>query len=113
MAEQYHRFVVPQEHGAHCDTRWFEVYSSDGSGVRVESDTTFTFSVRPHSDSVLTDARTIAELPAPADVRSFEVHVDLAVRGLGTGACGPDVTDEHRVGAGEYELRWRLLPLGR
>ena len=113
VAEQYHRFVVPQEHGAHCDTRWFEVYSSDGSGVRVESDTTFTFSVRPHSDSVLTDARTIAELPAPADVRSFEVHVDLAVRGLGTGACGPDVTDEHRVGAGEYELRWRLLPLGR
>ena len=113
VVEQYHRFVVPQEHGAHCDTRWFELYSADGTGIRVESDTAFAFSVRPHSDAMLTDARTIAELPAPGEVQTFEVHVDLAVRGLGTGACGPDVTDEHRVGPGEYELRWRLLPLGR
>lgn len=108
--DQYHRFVVPQEHGAHVSTHWFELVDETGAGIRVSAKTPFTFSARTHTDSALTAASTIAELnDGSADV--IEVHVDMAMRGLGTAACGPDVADRYRVGPGEYSLDWTLTPL--
>ncbi len=108
IADQYHPFVVPQEHGAHADTHWFDLTNDSGEGIRVEADRPFSFSARRHSDEALTDAKTLAEL-VEADV--VEVHIDLAVRGLGTGACGPDAAPQHRVGPGTYELTWRVYPI--
>ena len=35
-----------------------------------------------------------------------EVHIDAAIRGLGTGACGPDVLEEFRLSPGPYEMVW-------
>ncbi len=106
--EQYHPFVVPQEHGAHVDTRWFALADAKGRGFRVEGDPRFSFSVRRHHDQDLADATTVAELH-PAD--TIEVHVDTALRGLGTAACGPDVLPPHKVGAGTYSWTWFLRPL--
>jgi beta-galactosidase len=36
------------------------------------------------------------------------VHIDRALRGLGTGACGPDVLEKYRVGAGEFNWDWEI-----
>ncbi len=105
VADQYHPFVFPQEHGNHVDTRWFTLTRADGSGLRVGSGRHFHFSARFHHDVDLTAATTIAELrPRP----TIEVHVDDAVRGLGTGACGPDTLPAHRVGPGIHEWSWTL-----
>ena len=104
---QYHRFVVPQEHGAHMQARWFELTDSTGAGMRVSADRPFAFSARRHSDEELTDATTLRELDE-VGTGPIEVHVDMAVRGLGTGACGPDVGSASRVGPGEYELVWTI-----
>ncbi len=111
VADQYHRFVVPQEHGAHVETHWFELTDEEGRGIRVSAAEPFVFSARFHSDDVLTDATTLAELDE-ADRTLIEVHVDMAIRGLGTGACGPDVEDRHQVGPGTYELHWSITPIG-
>ncbi len=105
VRDQYHRFVVPQEHGAHVDTRWFELLDAEGHGIRVTGEPTVIFSARQHSDSVLTAATTLAEL-TPDD--RIEVHVDFAVRGLGTAACGPDTAEEFRIGPGRYRWAWWL-----
>ncbi len=107
VADQYHPYVFPQEHGHHTDTRWFSL--RDGrDAIRVASpspDERFGFSARRHTDADLTRALTLAEL-SPAD--HVEVHIDAAIRGLGTAACGPDTLPGHRVGAGTHRLSWTL-----
>ncbi len=106
--DQYHPFVVPQEHGAHVDTRWFTLTDAGGRGFRVDGDARFVFTARRHHDHDLTAASTLAEL-RPSD--TIEVHVDTGVRGLGTGACGPDTSPPHRVRPGEHRWTWCLRPV--
>ncbi len=107
VAEQYHPYVVPQEHGAHIDCRWFELLDEAGAGIRIVGEPHVTFSARQHGDRALTAATTLAELE-PLD--HVEVHIDAAVRGLGTAACGPDTTVV--VGPGSYRWVWWLIPVG-
>ena len=108
VAEQYHPFVVPQEHGAHMDVNWFELTDDSGVGFRVSGHPTVIFSARSHSDAALTAASTLAELVAG---ESIEVHVDVATRGLGTAACGPDTTAAFKIGPGTYRLEWTMTPV--
>jgi beta-galactosidase len=73
VAEQYHPYVVPQEYGAHVDTRWLELADRAGRGLRIAGDEPLVMTARPHDDAALTAARTLADLqPAPVT----EVHVD-------------------------------------
>ena len=110
VAGQYHPYVVPQEYGAHVDTRWLELTDRRGRGLRIAGDEPLVMTARPHSDADLTAARTLAELdPAPV----VDVHVDTAVRGLGTGACGPDTAPRHRIGSGRHRFVWRLASAAR
>lgn len=109
VAEQYHPYVVPQEHGAHVDTQWLELVDRRGRGLRVVGDDRFSFSARHHDDAQLTAARTVADLkPSP----TVDVHLDLAMRGVGTGACGPDVLPPYVVGPGPHRGRWLLRVVG-
>jgi beta-galactosidase len=105
VAAQEHAYVVPQEHGAHVAARWFSLRAPDGAGLVVHGDPDLTFAARRHGDDTLFRATTLAELdPDPV----VEVHVDAAVRGLGTGACGPDTLPRYRVGGGVHRWSWRL-----
>lgn len=105
VADQYHPYVVPQEHGAHVDTRWFELVDRRRRGIQVSGDPRLTFSARHHGDGALTSAATLAELEAD---NTIEVHVDAAMRGVGTGACGPDTRPGYRVSGGRHRLRFVL-----
>ncbi len=99
VADQYHPFVVPQEHGAHAETRWFTLTDRLGKGVRVSGGVPMSFSARFEHDATLGAASTIAQVDQSDTI---EVHVDTAVRGLGTAACGPDTLPEYRIGPGIY-----------
>ncbi|MEM7142000.1 MAG: glycoside hydrolase family 2 TIM barrel-domain containing protein [Actinomycetota bacterium] len=104
VEEQYHEYVVPQEHGAHEDTRWFAL--RDGRrGVRIDADRPVSFSARRHHDAALTGALTIADLTVGD---TAEVHLDVAQRGLGTAACGPDALPSYLVGGGTYRWSWSI-----
>jgi beta-galactosidase len=104
VADQYHPYVLPQEHGHHTEARWFEL--RDGRDrVRFDALDRFGFSARHHTDAGLAAAMTIAELQ-PSD--HVDVHIDTAMRGLGTGACGPDVLPDFVVGGGRHRLSWTI-----
>lgn len=103
VEDQYHPFAMPQEHGAHLGTHWFELSDDDGTGLRISGAPIF--SARRHTDHALTAASTLAELTL---ANHIEVHLDLAMRGLGTGACGPDTAPEHRVSGGTHTLSWTM-----
>ena len=113
IADQYHPYVVPQEHGAHIDTRWATLRSaasinrSKGSACRIEADTPVVFTARFHHDAQLSAATTLADLEMS---ERAEVHVDHSIRGLGTGACGPDVLDDYRITGRTHSWRWVLKP---
>lgn len=104
VADQYHPYVRPQEYGAHEQARWFRL-SGQGAGLRIDLPRPLSFTARPHHDDALNAAETLAEL-APS--KSTEIHIDAAIRGLGTAACGPDTLPEYCVGAGTYQFRWQL-----
>ncbi len=105
VADQYHPFVVPQEHGHHTDTRWFELIADDGRTLRFDFESPLGFSALDHTAADLTAAMVLSELDR---VDHVELHIDVAMRGLGTAACGPDTAEEHRVGPGTHRFRWRV-----
>ncbi|MDY7100318.1 MAG: glycoside hydrolase family 2 TIM barrel-domain containing protein [Actinomycetota bacterium] len=106
VADQYVPYVTPQHHGTHVDTRWFELTDAEGTGVRIECHG-LAFDASHHTDESLTAATTSAELrPVP----EVHVHLDAALRGVGTGACGPDTTDI--VSGGRHTFTWVVRPVG-
>jgi beta-galactosidase len=105
IADQYHPFVRPQEHGNHEQTQCFNLRSATGEGVEFSFPHPLAFTARAHHDHALNEAQTLAELaPSP----TTEIHIDVATRGLGTGACGPDVLDPYKVHGGTYVFAWSL-----
>lgn len=107
VADQYHPYVRPQEYGAHENTRAFSLSDASGAGFHIRLPEPVSFSARPHHDVALTQAETLAELKAGP---TTEVHIDAAIRGLGTGACGPDTLPQYLVNAGSYAFTWIIAP---
>ena len=106
VTDQSLPFVVPQEHGLHLDTEWFEL-SRGELAVRIAGDRPLAFSALHHSCEDLTEA-THAHLLA-ARPETF-VHLDVAHRGLGTFACGPDTHDRFKLHGATYRFRWTIHP---
>ncbi len=103
VAEQYVPYVTPQHHGSHVRTRWAEL-RDDATGVAVRLGLDgLTFDASHHRVDDLARAATTNQLQPTPEVH---VHVDAALRGVGTGACGPDTTEI--VGAGRYRFAWSL-----
>lgn len=108
VAEQYVDYVVPQEHGHHHDVRWFALASPPrGVALAVTSPRPFGFNALGHSTEALTAATHNADL---VEAERLEVHVDVAHRGLGTAACGPDTHPRHRVRGGRFHWTWTMTP---
>lgn len=97
-------FVVPQEHGLHVDTEWFEL-AAPARTLRIVGDRPLAFSALAHSAADLQAAAHAHELPARA---ATHVHLDVAHRGLGTAACGPDTHPRHLVPGGTYRFGWTI-----
>ncbi len=97
-------FVRPQEYGLHVDTAWFEV-ASPAVTLGVAGDRPLAFSTLPHSVEELETA-THAHLLPPSS--ATHVHLDVAHRGLGTAACGPDTHPRHLVTGGTYRFTWTM-----
>ncbi|MGI9052671.1 MAG: glycoside hydrolase family 2 TIM barrel-domain containing protein [Ilumatobacteraceae bacterium] len=102
--EQELSFVMPQEHGLHLATDWLELAATD-QRLLIAADRPFAFSALHHTAADLA-AATHAHLMPRRDETC--VHLDLAHRGLGMFACGPDTHQRHRLHGGSYRLTWTL-----
>jgi hypothetical protein len=102
--DQHLPFLVPQEHGLHLGTSWLQL-SSSHAALLVAGDDPFAFSALHHTAEDLTMASHAHLVPRREE--TF-VHLDLAHRGLGTLACGPDTHERHRVHGGRYGTTWRF-----
>jgi beta-galactosidase len=102
---QFHDYALPQETGAHQETRSFALTKLDGTGFEITLPCPMSFSARHEHDADMDRARTLADLVRHDKV---EVHIDVAMRGVGTGACGPDALPAYRVRPGAYRFSWVL-----
>ncbi|MDJ0769876.1 MAG: glycoside hydrolase family 2 TIM barrel-domain containing protein [Ilumatobacter sp.] len=98
-------YLVPQEFGLRTDCRWFELLAGD-EVLRIDAISgPLHVSATHHLPADLFDAPTATELRRRDEV---VVCIDAAHRGVGTASCGPDLPVRYRLGAGRYDVAYRL-----
>ncbi|NQT60678.1 MAG: DUF4981 domain-containing protein, partial [Bacteroidetes bacterium] len=109
VSDEYVPYILPQEHGAHCDTRWVcvnDISKKNGKGsFHISSRTPFIFSALhtpPESLDTLSHTWQVE-----FDKKTY-LSIDIAQRGLGTGACGPDCSDAHKIQPGIYTIELEI-----
>ncbi len=109
VSDEYVPYILPQEHGAHCDTRWVCVSGKSEEGGKgsfhIASHTPFIFSALHTSPESLD---TLSHTWQVAFDKKTYLSIDIAQRGLGTGACGPDCSDEHKILPGTYTIELEI-----
>jgi beta-galactosidase len=87
-------YVRPQENGARADIRWAQLRRADGTGLRVEGRPAFWMTVRPWTTRTLDAAEHTNELRRDD---MLWLHLDHALHGVGSHACGPEVLPAFRL----------------
>jgi beta-galactosidase len=101
---QYVPYILPQEHGNRTDVRWCALDNSR-VGLLFMGPAGGEFSAGHYREEDLYPARHTSDLKAIPETR---VHIDLANRGVGTGACGPDTLPKYRINSGVYSFTWHI-----
>lgn len=86
----YTPYVRPQETGSHYASKYLAIKDL----VMVTAETPFSFSVLPYTTAQLRDTEHAFELPENGFVN---VCVDVAMRGIGSFSCGPDILPEEEI----------------
>ena len=107
VAEQYERYVRPQENGNKTDVRWAALTDRKGKGLLVVTDGTYSISAHHNTAQDYDEARHIHQV-IPRD----EVYlcIDAAHTGLGGASCGPRPLNEYILNAEPMRFRYSLRP---
>ena len=85
-----HNYIRPQESGSHYACKYMAVKDL----FKVTADQPFSFSVNPYTTKQLCETLHSFELEENDFVN---VCIDLAMRGVGSHSCGPDLPDEYEI----------------
>ncbi len=108
VSDLYEPYIMPQEHGAHCDTRWVQVRHVGGYGLYVSAHgDTFSFNASHYSTEQLSEAKHDWELEYEG---CTHLNIDYAQSGIGSNSCGPALDPKWRLEAKKYSFSFRLLP---
>ena len=100
VSEQYVPYVMPQEHGLKCDTRWIQL-GKGAASVKITSAKALAFSASHFHAQDLTAAKHTIDLEPRKE--TF-LCLDAAHRGVGTASCGPDTFEPYRITATRFAL---------
>lgn len=107
VADQYERYVRPQDNGNKTDVRWAALANRKGKGLLVVTDGTYSISAHHNTANDYDEARHIHKV-IPRD----EVYlcIDAAHTGLGGASCGPRPLNEYILNAKPMRFRYSLQP---
>ncbi|MBQ3571367.1 MAG: hypothetical protein IJA15_00910 [Clostridia bacterium] len=91
--KEYFHWVKPQETGSHYATTELKL----ANGMQITAEKPFSFSVLPYSTNQIKNAKHDFELPKSDAVY---VNLDLAMSGIGTFSCGPELAEQYRAPRG-------------
>lgn len=105
VADQYVPYVVPQENGHKTGVRWLSLTNAQGGKLHVSGKNHLQFSALHYSDENLYSARHTCDLQRKDEVF---LNIDMAMRGLGTLACGPDTLEPYKLNSAKYSFIYKL-----
>ena len=107
VAEQYERYVRPQDNGNKTEVRWAALTDRKNRGLLVVTDGTYSISAHHNTARDYDEARNIHRV-IPKD----EVYlcIDAAHMGLGGASCGPRPLNEYILSAKPMRFRYGLRP---
>ena len=110
VTDHFEHYIRPQENMAHSGTRWAEIGTEAGQGLRIlpagETDS-FSFNCSHFTPWMLCNAKYDFELVPLAET---VVNVDFKQAGIGSNSCGPALAEEFCIQPGTYRYAFRLLP---
>ncbi len=108
VADTAEPLVHPQEHGTRLEVREVVFAGPTGAVTFCPDPDGALLQLRAghHHDADLEGAGLSAALPTRDEI---EVHLDVAVRGIGTASCGPDALPRYRIAPGRYRWRWWMI----
>lgn len=108
VTDNFEPYLRPQENGAHFDTQFVSLTTTDGAGLLVtRTDAPFSMGASHYSDAQLRDACYVHELtPEPFTY----LHLDAFQSGCGSYACGPMLDEAYQLKAGKHRLSVTLTP---
>jgi beta-galactosidase len=104
VAELQEQYLRPQDNGVRAEVSVLEI-ELDGRRLAISGEP-FSFSLRPWTDAELDAAAHPYELSA--DTGRLILSINAHVHGVGTGACGPGVREQHRLHPRDAALSLRF-----
>jgi beta-galactosidase len=99
-------YVHPQSSGNRTGVRWLRLLDERGEPVMVvDQMDDLNVIVARYTDEQIDAVAHLEELPPSGDCY---VWISVRERGVGSAACGPDVSPAHRIQAGTYTWSYRL-----
>lgn len=98
-AEEYVPYVMPQEHGNHTDVKYLSIYD----GLQFFTDNYFDINVSEYDSHILYEANHSYELKKNDYIT---VRIDYKNSGLGTNACGPELSDKYKLSDKNIEFEF-------
>ena len=99
-AKEYVKYVRPQEHGNHTQTKMLSI-----GKLKFTGDTPFEFAVSEYSIDAVYKATHTDEL-----VKDGKTHlrIDYKVSGIGSGSCGPELKEEYRLKEKHIDFKFSI-----
>ena len=101
-------YIYPQENGSHYDTEWLVLKDKNERGLLVKSQEHFSFNASHYMPEDLAKAKHNEELvPREETV----VHIDYKMMGVGSSACGPELSKTYCISSGVFKFNFTMEPM--
>ena len=106
VSSMYEDYVKPQEHGSHYGCEYVSVQDRR-SKLTVYSENPLSFNASEYTQEELTTKKHNFEL----EKSGYTVLcIDYRQSGIGSGSCGPQLSDEYRLNQNEYHFSIHMKP---
>ncbi len=108
VTDEYVEYIMPQEHGNHTHTRMLIVHDVMGRGLMFEGAPEFEFKASHFTTEDLEYAEHTYDLEPNEE--TF-VSINYKMSGIGTGSCGPLVTEKYRLDEENIHFEFAFMPV--
>ena len=106
--DEYVEYIKPQEHGNHTHTRMLIVHDVMGRGLMFEGSPEFEFKASHFTAEDLEYATHTYDLEPNEE--TF-VSINYKMSGIGTGSCGPMVTEQYQLKEEDIHFEFAFMPV--
>ncbi len=102
-------YIYPQDNGERTEVKWLSITNDKGKGLKIYADDKLAFNAHNYTVDALYKAHHQEDLE---DMNTTVLTIDGAIRGTGTGSCGPDTLPEYLINASKgVKFSFTILPL--